>query len=403
MPTRSPRRRRPRPRSCAVRRFGVRERREPGLELRRRRVDAAGQQGTAPGAVGLGVAFRRRGIVGHGALGEEHREQAGEALDVDRASGAFGCGVQTGGELFGGRRELLVGRVVEVAQGRERGRHRQRIARERPRLVHVARRRDPLHELAATPVGGRRQASADDLAHDAQVGRYAVQLLGAAAGDAEAGDHLVEDEQGTSLVRPRSEELEESGVRRDDPHVGRHGLDEDRCEVAGVGRTERVGVIPRDDRRGRGGRLGHPGTGGDPLGGEPGAGVGEQAVDVSVVGAGELEDMLASGNGAGQADRAHRGLGAGRGHPQHLDARDPIGDLLRQLNLAFGGSPEGRPACGRPGDGLYDRGVRVAEDQRAPRAHVVDVGVAVDVGDGRAAARGDEDRVAADRPHRPHR
>ena len=46
----------------------MRERREPGLELRRRRVDPAGQQRPAPGAVGVGVA---RGRAALGLLGEE--------------------------------------------------------------------------------------------------------------------------------------------------------------------------------------------------------------------------------------------------------------------------------------------------------------------------------------------
>ncbi len=43
---------------------------------------------------------------------------------------------------------------------------------------------------------------------------------------------------------------------------------------------------------------------------------------------------------------------------------------------------------------------RVAVDQRAPGADVVDVGVAVDVGDLRARRVVDEDRLAADRAHR---
>ena len=63
---RSPRTRRPPPRrvrsTCSAR---VRERREPGLELGRRRIDAARQQRPAPGAVGLEVAGRCAGVVAH--------------------------------------------------------------------------------------------------------------------------------------------------------------------------------------------------------------------------------------------------------------------------------------------------------------------------------------------------
>ena len=77
--------------------------------------------------------------------------------------------------------EALVGAAVEQAQGRQAGRDRQRVARQRARLVDVAGRGDPLHQLAAPGVGGRRQPAADDLAEDGQVGAYALALLGAAA------------------------------------------------------------------------------------------------------------------------------------------------------------------------------------------------------------------------------
>src|SRR5947209_16771205 len=39
------------------------------------------------------------------------------------------------------------------------------------------------------------QAAADDLAQAREVGPHAVQLLGTAVGDAEARDHLVEDQE----------------------------------------------------------------------------------------------------------------------------------------------------------------------------------------------------------------
>ena len=45
----------------------VGERREPGLELRRRRVDAAGEQRAAPGAVGLGSQARGARVVARAA------------------------------------------------------------------------------------------------------------------------------------------------------------------------------------------------------------------------------------------------------------------------------------------------------------------------------------------------
>ena len=52
-----------------------------------------------------------------------------------------------------------------------------------------------------------------------------------------------------------------------------------------------------------------------------GAGRDEQAIDVAVVAAGELDDDVAAGEAAGQADGAHRRLGAGADHADHLDRR----------------------------------------------------------------------------------
>src|ERR1019366_8441067 len=82
--------------------------------------------------------------------------------------------------------------------------------------------------------------------------------------------------------------------------------------------------------------AGTPGLAGMPLRRPPRAGLRQQPVDVTVVGAGELEHRLAAGDRAGQADRAHRGLGARGGHAQHFDRGHPPGDLGGQLDLAFG-------------------------------------------------------------------
>ena len=90
-------------------------------------------------------------------------------------------------------------------------------------------------------------------------------------------------------------------------------------------------------------------------------------------------------------------------HPHHLDRTEAVAHLGRELHLALGRGPVARPALGRLADRLDDRGMSVAEDQRAPGAHPVDVAVAVDVDQLEALAALDEDRVvAADRAHRPN-
>ena len=123
-----------------------------------------------------------------------------------------------------------------------------------------------------------------------------------------------------------------------------------------------------------------------------------------MVAAGELEHAVAPREAARQPDRAHRRLGPRRDEPHHLDGRNRVDDLLGQLDLGLRRGAERRSAL----RSLFDRGERlgvgVAEDERPPAHHPVDVAVPVDVLDRRAAAAAHEDRlVETDRPHRAHR
>src|SRR3954453_15013213 len=56
-------------------------------------------------------------------------------------------------------------------------------------------------------------------------------LLPAGAGDAEAGDDLVEDEQGAGLGRPLAQQLEEALGRRHEAHVGGGRFAQERSDV----------------------------------------------------------------------------------------------------------------------------------------------------------------------------
>ena len=100
-----------------------------------------------------------------------------------------------------------------------------------------------------------------------------------------------------------------------------------------------------------------------------------------MVAAGKLDDLGPSGEAAGQAHRAHGGLGAGvhQAHPLHRG--DPGDDLGGQLGLARGGRTEGQPVGSRPLHRLHDGRVGVAQNHRPPGADEVDVAVAVGVGE----------------------
>src|SRR3546814_8016826 len=89
-----------------------------------------------------------------------------------------------------------------------------RSAAERTGLVDRPARCDLLHQFAAAAVGAHRHAAADDLAEGRQVGRDAIARLRAAERDAEAGHHLVEDQQRAVPRAQVAQVLQEAFARR---------------------------------------------------------------------------------------------------------------------------------------------------------------------------------------------
>ena len=274
-------------------------------------------------------------------------------------------------------------RVVHVVVGQpergEAGRGGDGIPRQRAGLVDRAVRRQLGHDVGATTEGRGREAAAHHLAERHQV--RAPALAGPRRGPSGPSGVTRKPVITSSLMNSApwlrqvsDRNCVEARLGRDDAHVARRGLGDD----AGDARTE-LGERGLD-----GGAVvvrQHDGVGGDVRGdarrlGEPqrddaGAGLGEQRVDVAVVAAGELDDHVAAGEAAGQTERRHRRLGAGRDEP-HLVDRRAGDDLLGELDLGRAGRPEGRAARRGRLDRRHDLGVRVAEQHRAPRADQVD-------------------------------
>ena len=208
-----------------------------------------------------------------------------------------------------------------------------------------------------------------------------------------------------AAVSSRSD-LEEPGLRGDDAHVGADRLHDDRGDPAGMGgegRRDGLGVVVREDDRVAGGARGDARGARHGQRREAGAGVHEEAVAVAVVAAGELDDEVAAGRAAREADRAHHGLGARRHEAHPLHRRHRGADPLAQLDLAGPGGSEREPVERRLADRLDDRGVAVAQDRRAPRADVVEVPAAVGVADARPSPGVEDERRAADGAERPDR
>ena len=304
--------------------------------------------------------------------------------------------------------ELVVDRgVPQPTQDGKAGSGRERVARQRARLVDGSARSELLHDLGAPAEGGERQAAADDLAEHRQVRQHAEALLRTAARHPEARDHLVEDEQRAGRIAKLPQRLEKAGVRRDDAHVPGDRLDDDGRQALAVphhGVRRSVDVVVRAYDRVGGDRGRNTGRGRDGKRCEPGARAREQRIDVTVVAARELEDAITLREAAREPQRAHRGLRAGRDEPNPLDRRHCVDDLLRELDLGLGRRAERRAALRSGTDRLDGLGIGMAEDERPPREHPVEVPAAVGVDEIRTLAAGGEERLLeTDGAHRPHR
>ncbi len=128
----------------------------------------------------------------------------------------------------------------------------------------------------------------------------------------------------------------------------------------------------------------------------------EQKIRVTVVAAGELDDLRALGERTREPERAHRRLGAGVDEAHELEARHRFANQARELELERARRAVARAAANRLLERGDDAGMRVTEDERPPGEDVVDVAVPVDVDEVRALSALDEHRAAADCPERPH-
>jgi uncharacterized Zn-finger protein len=130
---------------------------------------------------------------------------------------------------------------------------------------------------------------------------------------------------------------------------------------------------------------------------------GMQGIHVSVVAALEFDDEVAPGEAARQANGGHGGFGSGIHQPHHFDGRHGPADGLRQRDFLL----RRRAEAGAYGQRLLQRRqnlrVPVAQQQRPPRADVVDVLLPIDVENMRAFAAREERRRpthAAEGAHR---
>ena len=225
----------------------------------------------------------------------------------------------------------------------------------------------------------------------------------AARADGQAGLDLVEGEQGVVFVQQVLEGFEVAGLGLDDPGVHHDRLDDhpgdlvlvlvqqagDAVEVVEGGDQGQVGDGP-GDAGGGGGAAGlvsragffWPGGDGD-----------LHRVVMAVVAALDLDDQVPAGDRAHEVDGVHGGFGAGVGEPPSAAGR--TGGRVRSATAMASGVGWAKwvPWLAWLGHGLRDGRVGVAGQGGAVAAVQVDVLVAVDVLDLRAAAVAQPDRL----------
>jgi len=143
------------------------------------------------------------------------------------AQGFLQAPFEPGAERF----EARVALRPELAERREARGDRDRVSGKSSSLVDAAERRQLVHDVGATAERRERHAPAEHLSEAGQIGGDPGKLLHAASRDAEAGNHLVEDEQRAEAARKLAQCLEETGFRQHDAHVADDRLDDDRGDL----------------------------------------------------------------------------------------------------------------------------------------------------------------------------
>ena len=123
---------------------------------------------------------------------------------------------------------------MEFRQQGESRRHGQGVARERARLVHRAFGGQVGHDFTTGCERPHREPAADDFAEAHHVGRDAIDFGRASGRQPEAGHDFVEDEQRAVCGAGGFQAFQESGLRRDAPHVAGDRFHDDRGDLTVV-------------------------------------------------------------------------------------------------------------------------------------------------------------------------
>src|SRR6266545_6223864 len=140
--------------------FRVRKREKERLELRRRHVDPAPEQAAEELSVALRAACPRIVEVPYRTGLREKRGHRAGALDAPARRGVAEALLEPRASSL----EVIVDLRRQASQYRKSRRGRERVSRERARLIDAADRCEAFHQLGPAAEGCQGEPSADDLA-----------------------------------------------------------------------------------------------------------------------------------------------------------------------------------------------------------------------------------------------
>ena len=202
---------------------------------------------------------------------------------------------------------------------------------------------DQRHDVGAAADRAHGETRRHRLAEARQVGHDTEQALGATQPDAEPGLHLVEHEHRSVTVAQRAQPLEVAGFRFDHAEVAADRLGDDAGDLL-ADRIEQLleggEIVPAHDDRVVGDswrdalRVRHDPRPRDRAGVVRAGGVGQgDLVAPTVVLPFELDDVTATGGGAGEAHRREHRFGPRRAEADHLDPRHQLDEGTGDLRL----------------------------------------------------------------------
>ena len=236
----------------------------------------------------------------------------------------------------------------------------------------------------ASTEGANGKSSADYLAQSREVRQHVVEFLRAAGRNAKSRHDFVEDQHRAFGIAKSAKLFEKAWLRKIESRIGGNGLENNRCDfvpISGKSFLDDPQIVKWYGNRKLCESRRDPGAIRLTMRQSAASGLDEQGVDMSVVAAFELDDLIPASESTSKTDAAHGCLGAAVDHSHFFHRGNQIADRLRHLDLQWVRDSEAQ-AIGSGGADGGNHGVRrMAEDGGAPGPHIVNELPALDCED----------------------